>query len=228
MSYSQSYNTGYDSQMAKKGPAHKKQKTKQRPGVMLKVPRWFDGEKPSLFKMSRRIAAGAMLTSGAGIINSVVQTNDPSQCTDFGNLSALYDEYKVMEVRVKYVPNYNTAWPGVASTGGYFAPVYVVYDPDSSTGPASVDNSLQYGNHKIKNLAKPWSYRIKNRTQTDNSISNAGTAITYDEKYGVLLDVAIAANYQKGVIAFYADTLPFNVDFGTLIVDYFVYFFTRR
>lgn len=191
------------------------------------VPRMlFSVEAPKTFRIARH-DAGLFSSSGGGIVNQAVHVLDPSGCTEWASLSALYDQYKVLECWVKVFPAYNSITEAVSTTGGY-APVIFVYDPDDTAAVASIDIGLHYGNHQMFNVYRPLKYGVRPIIQGDNSVNNAGMALSYRPGYGNLLDVAQVANYQKGVITWYGANLPPSAKVGEVVVEYYVQFFNRR
>lgn len=179
---------------------------------------------PKIFKLSRR-DAGLFTTSGAGVVNQRVHCMDPSGCSDWTQLGALYDQYKVLECWVTIYPAFSGVLESISVA---YAPVVFCYDPDDTAATASFDVALQYGNHQVYNAYKTIKYAVKPIVQSDNSVSNAGMALSYRPGYGNLLDVANVANYQKGVITWYGDSLPLSQKIGEVVVDYYVQFFNRR
>lgn len=181
---------------------------------------------PKTYKISWN--SDSYFGSGAGgAMSQQIATMDPTLCTEWTSVSALYDQYKVTCVKIQYYPNFIDSAVPVNSGLGIFKPLYVVYDADSTTGPTTTDIALQYGTCKVKNMYRPWKYVIRPRVQTDNSVNNAGMALTFSRN-GPILDVASAAYYQKGIIAWYGTGYPVSSQFGHIIVDYYVKFFGRR
>lgn len=180
---------------------------------------------PYFFKLRQRLT-GYLTSSGAGAMTQFVYTNDPSSCTDWTSLSALFDQYKVLRVKLTIIPKYVDAWP--LGTGGNFGTLCVRYDSDSITAPATVDEAIQYDNNRIFRLDKVQKYYCKNLTQTDNSVANSGMQQTYKPGYGLILDVAQVANYHKGNIGWYGDGFTFSTNYADLIAEYTVLFFNRR
>jgi len=189
------------------------------------VPRMINtSQAPKIYRIALK-DNGRFTASGAGVVNQVVHTLDPSACTEWASLSALYDQYKVLECWVKMFPTFNNAAEGISS--GY-APVVFCYDPDDTTAIASFDIGLHYGNHQVFNVFRPFKYGVRPVIQGDNSVNNAGMALSYRPGYGNLLDIAQAANYQKGIITWYGDGLPAGIKLGEIVIEYFVQFFNRR
>lgn len=193
---------------------------------IFRQPKWDSANDPKKVILTvRKDAENWFKSSAGGILGQVIHVNDPSICSDWTSCANMFDCYRVDMVKVTYFPRFNEAYMGGA---GLFAPVYLFYDADSTTTVTTVDDAIQYSNYKGKNLFMPWTYKAFPKPQTDNSVSNAGMAVTYDKAEGILLDTLGAANYQKGIIGWFADSLPFEVAFGDLIIDYHVTFFNRR
>lgn len=192
---------------------------------VVNVPRMVSSSSgPKIFKLSIR-STGLMTASAGGAMAQIIKTNDPSASSDWANLAALYDQFQVLECWMNFFPTFNSNTT-VGAMG--YTPVHVCYDADSTAALASVDAVIQYGNRKTFNLFKPFRYGIKNRIQTDNSVNNAGMASQYRSGYGLVLDVASVAYYAKGIITWYADNLPANLNTGDVVIDYYVRFFERR
>lgn len=209
------------------GPALQVKKSKQNATDRVYIPRLITAAAaPKIVRLSTRLP-NDFSTSGGGVISQVVNVNDPSICTEWTQYAALYDQYKVLECWVNMFPTYNVVAESISTTGGY-APVHFVYDADSTTALSSVDDAMQYGNRTTFNCFRPFKYGVKARAQTDNSVNNAGMAVTYRPGYGIVLDVANVAYYQKGIITWYGDNLPPSSKIGELVIDFFVLFFGRR
>lgn len=179
---------------------------------------------PKIFRMTRR-DAGLFSTSGGGVVNQRVHCLDPSGCSDWTQLGALYDQYRVLECWVTIYPTFSGVLESISVA---YAPVAFCYDADDTVAATSFDNVLQYGSHSVYNAYKPIKFGCRPIIQTDNSVSNAGMAVSYRPGYGNVLDVANVANYQKGVITWYGDNLPLSQKLGEVIIDYYVQFFDRR
>lgn len=183
---------------------------------------------PKLFKLVYRLPPGSISTVGTGtVLQQTIFCNDPSGATDWSPVATLYDLYKVKYMKVQYYPTFN-----VASTSGgtAFHPIYVSYDPDSSTAVGSVDSNLQYDNCKVFNLYRPWTYKVRPQVQTDNSVNNAGMALAFRRGTGPMLDVANPGYYHKGIVQWYADQLGgiASINYGDIVITYYVLAAERR
>lgn len=179
---------------------------------------------PKEFRMLQRNYNSTFMTSSAGgVINLAIHCMDPSHMTDWTALGSLYDLYKVVGVKVQFYPAANA----IAEGAGAYRPCYIAYDPDSNTSVGTVDGSLQYSYHRVKNLFKPWKFYVRPGVQYDNSVANAGMAVHF-VRGKPWLDISNAANYQKGIISIFADNLPVSYFCGDLVVTYYVKFCIRR
>jgi len=199
----------------------------RRPPRMIasSVPRNMSLKGPHLYKISHRYT-GLVSSSGGGVVNQQIATNDPSTCTDWASLALLFDQYAVQYVTLTFVPKFNDAPPDASM--GNFSTCIIRYDADTVAAPTSVDDGIQYDNYKFFTLNKIFRFRAKNKVQTDNSVNNAGMAATYDKQYGLLLDTNNVSNYQRGNIGWYGDGFHSSTNYADVIVDYLILFFSRR
>jgi len=72
-------------------------------------------------------------SSVGGLINPTFAFNNPSSASDWASTIALYDEYRVLGMEVRWKPNAYTA-----SAISTFAPIYSVVDRDSSSALAVI------------------------------------------------------------------------------------------
>lgn len=181
---------------------------------------------PKSFKLTRAVA-GAVTSSVGGVITNILHANDPSLCTDFTGISALFDLYKVTCFKLSFYPQYNVE--SLNSGGIGYAPIHVAYDPDDAANPfTSVDATVQYGNRKTFNMFQPWVYKCFPKASSDNSVNTDGLILVHDKSLGPMMDVAFAPSYQKGVVGWYGSGMETSTNFGTLILDYYVTFANRR
>lgn len=180
---------------------------------------------PKKFRISV-VDSNLFTADGSGVIGQNLFTMDPSACTEWASLSLLYDQYKVNGIRVRYIPRFNVAQ--VSGGTASFANLYVAYDADSAAVPTTLDDLVQYGNFRMKDMSRPWKYSIHPRTQTDSAVNSAGLVSTYSKKNGVCLSVANYASYHKGVLGWYGTGFTPNLPYGSAVVDYWITFYGRR
>lgn len=94
-------------------------------------------------------------TSGAGVNNTVLG-NSPSSVANWASLAAVWDEYRVLALRLKYVP-YKFAG---GSTVVVQAPIVVVGDFDTATALTGYSLANQYSSCKEYPGDRPFEYTI--------------------------------------------------------------------
>lgn len=84
-------------------------------------------------------------------------TNDPSGYQDWSSLAAVYDEYRVLSMTVKWLPvnRYNQPTNVIVGTG------VSAIDRDDVTSITTEAAMLEYGSAMIHNLADPWTRTVK-------------------------------------------------------------------
>lgn len=182
--------------------------------------------RPTKFKLTQRLQG--YFGTGAGVsINQQVFVNDPNNCTDFASLQQLYDLYKITGCKVKFYPKFiDSSVPGAAGTA--FSPIYVFYDPDSSVAVTTVDAAVQYDNHKVFNLYRPWKYYCSPIVQSDTSVNAAGALLAFRKRVGAMFDIINPTYYHKGIIGWVADTLTTGTQYGDIVVTYYCLCSERR
>lgn len=152
------------------------------------------------------------VSSDAGGIISAGVTDMPSSAQDWASIVGLFDMYRVNAVKLKFIPDSNTAFTDAAQS--VWRPLYIVHDMDEYVSPlTSVNVAIQYENCKYKNMLRPWTYYKK----MARTISAAGSQ-THDLKgYGD------CDNPQPNQgIFWYGTGFTASVDYGTLLVTYYL------
>jgi hypothetical protein len=96
----------------------------------------------SIFR-TRIISSSAATSSGAGVINTTFTTN-PNGTNGWSSWVALFDEYRVLALELKYIPLWSVLPTGV--NGGTFI---MVVDHDSVIALTSFNNACNYESFKI-------------------------------------------------------------------------------
>lgn len=109
---------------------------------------------PVMFRNSVEvgIAGNSTGTSGTGYGRNF-KADDISDITDIMNL---FDLYQIYSIDIRYIPGICTA----DGSGAWHAPMYVAFDPISSSAPASSAEMLNYANVKKKDPYKEWKMTI--------------------------------------------------------------------
>lgn len=160
----------------------------------------------------------SVVADGAGVLK-LSYYNDPSGATDWSSIQALFDVYRVVGVKIKFIPQ----TPNDTSTTRAFLPLYVAGDQDSATNPftASTD-PLHYENCKVANMYQPWSYYMK--MQNRSQVANAGTSITLLQ--GGWQDCATSA--ASAGIYTYGTNFTASAAYGTMVTIWYVEAKDRR
>jgi hypothetical protein len=91
-----------------------------------------------------------------GVINTVV-SNDPTGYNDWSSVSAVWDEYRVLGMKMIYYP-YNKYNEPTSTVVG---PVFLVLDRDDGVAVASEALAINYESVKMKGLNEKWTFEGK-------------------------------------------------------------------
>lgn len=179
--------------------------------------------------LGRRTIPLAVTTAGVGTGFTLVQTFNQLP-TDLKNLSAVYEQYKICGLGVKYIPRYNDA--NFSSTSGSSSSLTVTtglpavqmltcIDYSNFDLPTSADSLLQYRHVKIRPMTRPWSAYFKpacaQAILTQPTVSTiAGASPTNrwldSADFGVLF----------GSMKLWLNALPLTVTSGTVLGDFYI------
>lgn len=114
------------------------------------------------------------ISSGVGgVISPTFAFNNPSSATDWSSAIALYDEYRVLGMRLEYHPNAYTA-----SAVSSFAPVYSVIDRDSASALGGYSTAVNYASCKEHSLDRPFSREMKMESSAEAQFFNTSALPT--------------------------------------------------
>lgn len=125
---------------------------------------------------------------------------------DWTNFVALYDNYRVCGIQLRWVPHK----PNDTSTTTNYRPMYIVMDPTDTIQPSTVGQFIQYERCIIKNLYRPWKLYFKIPK------TNAGTS---DLGYGW---APTGSPVSNGAIHLYSDDLDLQDNYGDIIATYYI------
>jgi len=148
-------------------------------------------------------------TSVGGVLNSTIGL-DPSGCSEWGSYSGLYDEFRVVAIRVSLLPVQQGSVTAINNLIG------MVFDNDNSSALTSTNQALEYDT-AVK-LSSVWYANKPSLPEYSWARPNAGrnTAITW-------CDVAVPAG-SVGSVKFYGDSLTASLAYIDAIAEYFVEF----
>jgi hypothetical protein len=106
-------------------------------------------------------------TASGTALNPTFSFYNPSNCTDWSDFSASYDQYRVLGVRLEYTPNASTA-----NFANSYAPIATVVDRDTSTAIASYAAADNYASLEMHVLDRPWHREWHMETTADAQFFN--------------------------------------------------------
>lgn len=128
-----------------------------------KVPRKYSNDGKRFFKLTTSDPA---TTTAGGIIDNTY-TDTPVGYADWNNISALFDNFRVCAIKVKFIPNK----PNDLSSATPYTPIYIIHDKDSTSPPGTTQGIIEYENMRVKNLFQPWTYYKKFAKQSATGIT---------------------------------------------------------
>lgn len=125
--------------------------------------------------------------SAGGVVANVVGSN-PASFTNWTQMSAAYDEYRVLALKTCWEP-YNMFNSSLANS-----PMYIVVDRADSTALTSYSDALQYGSVDKYNTGYPWSKTVKMAGVEDAVFTsvNTGYSAMYVKMYAGILTASMA------------------------------------
>lgn len=143
--------------------------------------------------------------------------------SDFSEIQALFDEYKVNAIKVTFRPRYDSVDGGLATVVNPTAYAHYCIDPGSTVIPAglysasTLNTFLQNDNVKTRSLTKPFS--IYFRPKVVDQVGGGGTA-SRSVQAGWIRTTESGVTY-RGVHVFLQNNNMTSVN-GNLILDQFV------
>lgn len=161
-------------------------------------------------------------SDGAGNIISGFRLTQPDNydgaataLTDWTGVAALYDQFRVTSIAVKWIPGIPNAEPASA----VFRPLYVYADFDS-TGLSPTDAAaIGYGNMQVKNMVMPWTYYIVVPPLTNT----AASSVSMDGYMDTAAPMATGSLYLSK-----AGGLSNSTTYGTVVLTYYVHARVRK
>lgn len=98
--------------------------------------------------------------TAGGVYNTVFQT-DPTSMTQWANMVGNVDEYRVLGMRVHFVPVNKRNQTLAVAYGAGVAPVVTVIDNNSVVALSSLQVGCEFGSHKLHSFADSWTVEAK-------------------------------------------------------------------
>lgn len=133
--------------------------------------------------------------------------------TDWSSAANLYDEYRVRGIKIKFLPQR----PNDAQSG-FFNPVYVFADFDSTGLNPTVATCVGYDNLSVHNLFMPWKRYVripKLANYSSTTISRPGW-----------MDTASPA--VTGSLYMHSENLTAQTEYGKILITYYITFHNRK
>lgn len=107
--------------------------------------------------VSNTIAFRMSLTNpNRGMVFNQFNGGTYTAMTEWADITNLYDQYRVTYVKIKFIPS------APNSTANLFLPLYIFHDfDDDDTTDATVAQAITDGSCRIKNMYKPWTYKMR-------------------------------------------------------------------
>lgn len=144
---------------------------------------------------------------------------------EVGNLTSLFDSYRVKSVQLKWLPFFNVQAPdGITPPASVLPPFYIRYDPDD-TGLEALDPNvfITHKNFIMKPTHKSWTHTFYPQRKVGVSPASA-----ISKGY---MNCQSNGNESNGNILMYqlnAGALPNSTPIGTLMITYIVEFKNRQ
>jgi len=155
----------------------------------------------------RLTALGSMTSSGIGVLNTVF-TMDPSVTGDWASCSALYDEFRVVGVRLRILSKTQNTVTLASNL------VVICYDNDDSTALVSLLQATEYQNMQVI----PALWNDHHVFMFNFARPSAGTETSLPWQ-----DIATPA-LSTGGIKVYSDNLSTSTQYFTFVIEYAVEF----
>lgn len=153
-------------------------------------------------RFKRNFALTTLTGIGAAVYGG--QNYVLSQLPNYTELTALFDQYKMTHVKVRF--QLVTDPSGVAPATAFVPRIWTVVDKNTDAAPASVNELREYGNVSCRSLVpyKPVTVNIKPHTSTETATSQAALM-----RRSPWINTSSATVYHYG-LRYAIDNLPTN------------------
>lgn len=152
-----------------------------------------------------KLRAVQLMSTTVGGDFATVFTNNPSGCSDWASVQALFDDYRVCALKIQWVPQL----PNDTSAQTGYKPFYIVGDANDVTALTGITDAIQYENCKVKNLYRPWTYYFKFPKAT------AGSTLMNGYR-----DTSVISGTQS--VKTYSTGLDTSQDYGQFILSFYI------
>ncbi len=144
-------------------------------------------------------------SNGSGVINNTFGLQNPSSFAQWASYASVFDEYRVLAARIKYIPS--NGYNKVVATQTCLTPLYVVLDRDSVTTLATVTQAITYDSCEMYDLERPFVYaKFKMNGVRESTF------------------ITTAAPTNLGGYSFFSNNLTATQQYGTILMTMLVQF----
>jgi len=139
-------------------------------------------------------------SSVAGV-TALVYSSSPASANDWAACQAIYDEYRVLAMKLKYFPSNR-----YSKTTTVCRPAVTYVDRDDTALPTSYGQSCKKASSVIRSLEDPWTEVIRMNGQEDATFVTTATVV------------------NAFSLKLYADGLTISTEYGMMFLEYLVQF----
>jgi len=200
-------------------PKQHKMSSKHRGNLIQRIERGFTASSDNQHITRQRLIVTGTITSNAGgVVNAVINMN-PSGSSEWSQVSALWDEFRVIWVRVRLVPRQQFSVTAVNTL------LSVVYDNDDSVALTSGNAAAEYDTAHFTGtvFSQVTSQENKDNTQTYSwarPMSGKNTAVVW-------VDIANPAG-STGSVKFFATGATASTSYFDYVFEWFTELRGRR
>lgn len=164
---------------------------------------------PNAVRYFKLKSAAVTFTSNLlGVVSPVID-NNPNGYPEWSSVASLFDVYRVCAMKIKYFP----FLPNDNSSSITYHPMYIVYDPDTTSSLTDSNEAIQYDRLKSVNLYRPFSFYTR-----VPRVSNTGTSTKVFQ--GGWLDCASPVSI--GSIRCIAESLTHSTQYGRVLATVYL------
>lgn len=146
-------------------------------------------------------------TTGAGLMAYQWNTTNATSCTDWGSAANIYQEYRVVGMRLHYINSFNGSYNATIPP---FTGAVAVYHQPVTAVPASLDEVLQNADFKYVHTGSSFTVEWKARGPEEMAF------------------IDVSATNNHGGFKLYANTGAFSTSYGRFVMTYLIQFRGRK
>jgi hypothetical protein len=152
-------------------------------------------------------------SNGVGVINTVIGM-DPSVSTEWGSVSALYDEFRVMGVRVYLVSRQQGSVTAATDM------TVIAYDNNTSAALSSLAQGCQFATSYKFNAI--WSHQANGRENSGNCLVFSFMRPTAGKDTAIAWVNTALPSGSDGSVKFYCANLTNSIAYMSYNIEYFI------